>query len=88
MYYYHSPEFKNGVRVTIAGIYNNGVLVLSAARCSHKDQFNKKIGRKIASGRMYNDQIVLIKKIENFVIKNFIKEASSISLLVKNGIFY
>ena len=63
MYYiYHSSP--RDVRVTIAGKKENGVLELSAARCSSKDNFSRSIGRNIALGRLNKGKV--FKTIENF----------------------
>jgi len=82
-YYFHSQPF-NGVRVTIAGKYEPEakILKIAAARCSKKDVFNKKIGRKIASGRLEANILAYIDEIDDFSIKKFIKIANMISKTV------
>lgn len=66
MLYYHSKPglFENGSRVTVAGEYADGMLFLSAARCSRKDQFRRKIGRLIAGGRLNKGQFFQVYELE------------------------
>lgn len=43
---------KRLVTVTVVGEYQDGQLSVATARCSKKDSFNRKKGRKIAEGRL------------------------------------
>lgn len=52
--YYSSPNDTN--RVSVVGQYAGGVLKMAAARCSSRDHFVRKIGRKIAEGRLLKDK--------------------------------
>lgn len=63
--FYHSPfEGNKKPRVTICGVirednvFVNVYLSIGIARCSEKDNFNKKKGRTIAKGRAYKNSIV------------------------------
>jgi len=54
--YFHGKT-QEGRAFTIAGEFNNEGLKLGIALCSKKDQLYKKLGRKIAKGRMeYNSK--------------------------------
>lgn len=56
---FHSKHTSNRApRVTIVGINDNGTMKFAAARCSKKDQFNRKKGRIIATGRLQTEKIV------------------------------
>lgn len=50
---YYMHPVVNGTRFTVCGIYNaeTADMKIGIARCSGKDQFNKKIGRMISEGR-------------------------------------
>jgi hypothetical protein len=58
IYYYHGYFYdckaRNDDRFTIAGQYNStlDILELNIAICSNKDQFNKKVGRELATNRL------------------------------------
>lgn len=47
-----TPSNNGGMTVAWRADVNSNVLVYSVARCSTKDNFCKKIGRDIASGRL------------------------------------
>jgi len=47
---------KSGVLTAVSEIQPNGKLKIAFAFCSPKDQFNRKIGRKIALGRLTCDR--------------------------------
>lgn len=58
-YYYYGK--KNGKRVCLAGVPNEDrSLHIGIAECSKKDNFNKKLGRKIAEGRALKKPIAHI----------------------------
>ncbi len=75
--YYSNPTVPN--RVTVVGNYSNGVLSVSASRCSNKDQFMRKRGRTIAESRLEKGKTILSVEIEDFSIKNFIEIARNVS---------
>lgn len=52
IYIFYSKVEKNQPRVTVAGFVKDNVLYTAVARCSKKDQFVRKIGRAIATGRL------------------------------------
>ena len=52
IFYLHSKPQQGKPRFTIAGQYNGTTLNFSVARCSEKDQFEKKRGRLISAGRL------------------------------------
>lgn len=56
-YIFHTKPAANRPRVTIAAIINGQSVKFGAARCSTSDQFNKKIGRYIATGRAAKNPI-------------------------------
>ena len=60
--YYSSKENKR--RVTIIGdfISEYNILYITASLNSKKDQFNKKIGKTIALGRMLKGKYLTVKK--------------------------
>ena len=90
IYRYYTPKsFTN--RVTIVGKIKNNFLELSAARCSDKDNFSRKIGRIIAEGRLnkkkYCLRIKLNKKeIQEFKVSKFILYAKRIENKIKDYI--
>lgn len=56
-YIFHSRHDRN--RVTVVGEQReNGEFVFAAARCSNKDNFSRKRGRKIAEGRLAKGHII------------------------------
>lgn len=54
IYYYHTPHIEGVLnRCTIAAKMSDlGQMEFAIARCGDKDHFNRKIGRKIATGRL------------------------------------
>jgi hypothetical protein len=62
-----NSSISNG-GLTIAWYINNGDIVYSVAICSDKDDFNKKVGREIATRRLISDQ----KLIEHDVVLTYI----------------
>lgn len=52
IYIFYSKVEKNRPRITMAGFVKDNVLYTAVARCSKKDQFVRKIGRSIATGRL------------------------------------
>lgn len=72
----HSKHDTN--RVTVVGDVVEGHLMLSAARCSKKDRFVRKVGNLIATGRFNKGKFCRIVPVgSNFKIKDFIEIAST-----------
>jgi hypothetical protein len=78
MFRYYSPH-NTSCRVTVVGEHNDGVLNIAVARCSKKDNFNKKIGRNIAEGRLAKKQIYFKTSIQYCTTSDFLKHAKSIA---------
>jgi len=51
MYFFHGIT-KDKRRFTICGVENGGIMNISCALCSLKDNFSRKIGRCISLGRI------------------------------------
>ena len=84
---YHSSADDDGTRVTIAGEYVDGVLNLSASRCSKHDSFVKKEGIKLATERLKNKEYVASVNIEEISTKEFINVAIAVADSVsRNGL--
>jgi hypothetical protein len=64
----HNHNSISNGGLTIAWYINNGAIVYSVAICSDKDDFNKKVGREIATRRLISDQ----KLIEHDVVLTYI----------------
>jgi len=76
--FYSSPE--NKIRVTVVGDFDNGALKLAVSRNSKRDQFIRKKGRMIATGRFnkgYYYKIVMVPEQSSDV---FIEEAKKVVL--------
>lgn len=83
IYRFHSKT-TDKCRVTVVGAYNNGYLNLAVARCSKKDQFNKKLGNIIAEGRLLKGKLHSSVKItDEQGIFGFLKHAKVVSEIVK-----
>lgn len=85
LYFYGTnvPKSKKqkAKRITVAGVLddNKGTINIGLAACSHKDQFNKAIGRNIASGRAFKTPFIQLEGVNpKESVKVFIKEAKSI----------
>jgi hypothetical protein len=59
--FYHSSPTNTDRRFTVCGIINGDTINIGASLCSPKDNFNKKLGRKIARGRATSKPIMSIK---------------------------
>ena len=53
--YFHGKT-TDGYRYTISGVIKNDDLHMGVSICSERDQFSKKIGRKISTGRVLNQR--------------------------------
>lgn len=90
MLYYHYRELPNAV--TIAGEFCGDQLCLAAARKSKKDNFDKKKGRLIATGRFNTGKVCMKipvtvvdpKERNQFFILEAKKLAEKISINPKN----
>lgn len=70
---------KEAPRVTVVGNYINGRLNIAAAKCSKKDQFVRKIGRAIASGRLLKNKLQVSINLPTCDIVTFLNYAKEIS---------
>lgn len=54
IYYFHSKveDDKRGRRVSVGGYFDDHHLKIFIARCSNKDNFSKKVSRKIIQNRI------------------------------------
>lgn len=76
MFVFHSKHSRN--RVTVVGEQKDGRFVFAAARTSDKDNFSRKRGIKIASGRIEKGHYIS-STTEGVDIKTFINAASAIA---------
>lgn len=76
--WYHEPRPV----VTVVGIHEVGILKLAAARCSEKDQFEKKVGRELAEKRLSEGKHVAHVFIDECRVKDFIKYAEAVTKIV------
>ena len=94
MYTFHSKPINTNrnERVTFVGDFQNGILNIAAARCSKKDQFSRKKGTQIATGRLNKHRLVYstpLKECSNNDFLNVVRDLtptiikSKIILLVK-----
>ncbi len=87
-YVYHSSQHEyDGVRVTVVGKIDNGLLFISAARCSKEDPFVKKTGRSIAIGRLDESNFITAIDFPALDQKKFISAAKAVAdSVVKHGV--
>lgn len=69
MLVFHS---KTGNRVTVVGEYCDEGLCLTAARCSDKDNFCRKIGRELATRRFNIKRHCITVNVSSKTIKDFV----------------
>ncbi len=81
IYRFYSKEGPN--RVTVCGTYKEGALCIAVARCSKKDNFQRKTGRKIAESRLTGGKYFYCRKITDFTLKDFLYLAQSIEREVR-----
>lgn len=81
MYVFHSKQTtpNRNERVTFVGEFENGLLKIASARCSKRDQFNRKKGRKIAEGRLLKDKIVFKQEMVECSPTNFLDITRTLS---------
>jgi hypothetical protein len=60
IYVFHSGRLDKGSRVTVVGVFSNEVLKIAVSRCSKRDNFSRKQGRTIASGRLIKEKYALL----------------------------
>lgn len=53
--YFHGKTV-DGTRYTVSGVIKDDDLHMGIAICSHNDQFSRKIGRTISTGRVLNQK--------------------------------
>jgi len=78
MLVFHSKPNSQS-RVTIVGEYNDEGLSVTAARCGKRDNFSKKIGRAIASGRFNKNHFCLQIPTEERTVANFLNIANNLA---------
>ncbi len=74
MLFFHSKHPHN--RVTIAGEFMGNTLCLAAARCGGKDNFCRKTGRIVASGRFTKGKTLCNIPVEEANYKFFVEQAA------------
>lgn len=81
VFIFHSPQdpMCNGLRATVVGRYNNGVLKIGVSRCSERDMFCRKTGRDLAFKRLDDGKEYLSVNSDNMDLTKFIKIAQAIS---------
>lgn len=97
-YYYHGRAV-DGRRFTVTGVYNNtiGELIIGVSLCSAKDNFCRKTGRMISSGRVkkylktqdpgikgITTLLVPITASDTYKVKTFLTEAKNFTLMNSN----
>ncbi len=65
-------------RTTVAGTVEGTKLILAASRCSNRDQFCRKIGNNIATGRLKNPLVAVNIDNDTSIISQFVKSASKV----------
>lgn len=59
--FHTQPQEGTNVRVTVVGVLKeNNEMSIGVSRCSKKDQFIRKLGRNIATGRALKNPMVVI----------------------------
>ena len=84
MLIFHSKHSKN--RVTVVGEYCENGLCLTAARCSDKDNFSRKIGVAKAISRFNVKRHCLNFSTNDKTIKNFVEVAKQLADFVSSNI--
>ena len=78
--FYSKQSTKNrNERATFVGDFSEGILKISVARCSKKDQFARHKGRQIAEGRFYKNKFVFTKEMPSCTSKEFVDIAKSLT---------
>jgi hypothetical protein len=96
---YHSPyqpessklskrNFNRQRRYTTVGVREGDTISIGLAIASEKDNFSKKIGRKIAKGRALSNKHVMKLHVsdENSTIKDFIEASKSVATTFKDSL--
>lgn len=86
MFCYHAP-YDLPVRSTVVASLSGNVMNFAVARCGKKDSFNRKIGRKIAEGRLNSDKILYSTEVAENANPTtvFIQEAKNITETLINS---
>jgi hypothetical protein len=74
MLVFRTPHQEGEQRFTVVGKIVGDNLELAASRCSPNDNFNKKLGRRIAEGRLKKESFVSVEAKEN-LIEQFLEES-------------
>lgn len=77
--YNDTPDAKGGV--TIAYLDYNEYIIYAVASCSIRDNYNKKLGRLIASNRLLSGLGISTKKINNSIIQSVSQDLRESQLL-------
>lgn len=84
--FHSNSNHPSGIRVTVIGDYTNGVLNISVSRCSSKDAFVKKTGRKIAMDRFNEGDFTTSFASEEMSLARFIGAACAVGdAVIKHG---
>lgn len=73
---FHQNHLVQNNRTTIVGRFEGNNLILSAARTGKKDQFCRRTGRLIATGRLNAGVVHAIVKVEQPSVRVFNQVAS------------
>ena len=81
MFTFYSKQSTNNrnERATFVGDFAEGMLKISVARCSKKDQFARKKGFKIAEGRFLKNKFVFVQEMPVCTAKEFVEIAKSLT---------
>lgn len=83
-FYYSDPELPN--RVSVCGLYEDGRLRFSAARCSDSDRFIRKVGRDKARGRAISHPITTVSAVpEEATTKIFLDHAKRLAEAIRQN---
>lgn len=63
-------------RIAITGILEKNTLKIGTAVCSLKDQFNRKTGRLISTGRAIKKPEIILKASDTNIAKQFVEWAN------------
>lgn len=88
-YVFHSEkDHVSGIRVTVVGGIVDGVLNLAVSRCSLKDNFVKKDGRKKALARLTAGEVVATTPFEKPSLSKFIGAADAVAnAVINHGVY-
>ena len=78
MFRFYSPHGTD-CRVSVVGKHTDGMLNIAVSRCSKKDNFNRKIGRSIAEGRLKRGYFFSQIPIDECDSKAFVEIAKTVA---------